>query len=159
MQCRTVVARRRDMDERATMYVFDLIAEQEFDPRERIEKVLGEVGGGDVTAACWEPHQISPYHCHPGATEIYFCFEGGGRMRTPDNEVEVQPGSFVVHPPGELHEYVNGPVRTLLFRVRYGASMAAMTVAWRGNEAWEPTGEDLEYIRGLTDPPPEAVSP
>jgi cupin domain len=59
--------------------------------------------------ACWEPGQISPYHCHPQATEIYFCFEGGGTMRTPDQTVEVTPGSFVVHPAGELHEYANGP--------------------------------------------------
>ena len=41
------------------------------------------IADGDVTVACWEPGQISPYHCHPFATEIYFCFSGGGTMRTP----------------------------------------------------------------------------
>jgi quercetin dioxygenase-like cupin family protein len=35
----------------------------------------------------------------------------------------VAPGMFVVHPPGEIHEYVNGNERTLLFRVRYGDDM------------------------------------
>ena len=41
-------------------------------------------------------------------------------MKTPEETIGVTPGSFVVHPPGELHEYNNGPERTLLFRVRYG---------------------------------------
>ena len=67
------------------------------------------------------------------ATEIYFCFEGGGTMRTPHETVEVKPGGFVVHPPGEVHEYANGPHRTLFFRVRYGADMASRHVEWRGH--------------------------
>src|SRR5438477_2751968 len=114
------------------MHVFSLQHEQQFDPRKHVEKILGEIGGGDVTVACWEPGQVSPYHCHPNATEIYFCFEGGGEMRTPEQAVPVTPGSFVVHPPGELHEYVNGSQRTLLFRVRYGDDMSSRTVRWKG---------------------------
>src|SRR5215470_18015819 len=65
------------------MQVFDLRKEQAWDPKKHVERILGEVEEGDVTVACWEPGQISPYHCHPDATEIYFRFEGGGRMRTP----------------------------------------------------------------------------
>ena len=107
------------------MYAFNLKAEQAFDPRKHVERVLGKTGGGDVTIACWEPGQASPYHCHPDATEIYFCFEGGGTMRTPNETIALGPGTFVVHPPGELHEYVNGPKRTLLFRVRYGGRCRA----------------------------------
>lgn len=84
-----------------------------------------------MTVACWEPGQISPYHSHPEATEIYFCFEGGGLMRTPEASVPVTPGSFVVHPPGEFHEYENGPQRTLLFRVRYGPDMRSESRGWR----------------------------
>jgi quercetin dioxygenase-like cupin family protein len=102
------------------MRVFSLTDEAEFNPKKHVEKILGRVEEGDVTVACWEPGQISPYHCHPHATEIYFCFEGGGVMRTPRETVAVKPGAFVVHPPGEVHEYANGPGRTLLFRVRYG---------------------------------------
>jgi quercetin dioxygenase-like cupin family protein len=116
------------------MHVFNLANEAEFNTHKHVEKILGAVGGGDVTVACWEPGQISPYHCHPHATEIYFCFEGGGTMRTPDRTVSVVPGAFVVHPPGEVHEYENGPERTLLFRVRYGGDMAARHLQWRGNE-------------------------
>src|SRR5262249_37042560 len=98
------------------MHVFNLKAEQKFDPKKHVERVLGRVAEGDVTVACWEPGQTSPYHCHPHATEIYFCFEGGGTMKTPAKTIEVVSGSFVVHPPGELHEWITGPERTLLFR-------------------------------------------
>ena len=76
------------------MQVFNLLAQQEFDPERHVEKILGTAGEGDVTVACWEPGQISPYHCHPSATEIYFCFQGGGTMNTPRGNVEVTPGSF-----------------------------------------------------------------
>src|SRR6266481_5356092 len=98
------------------MYSFNLQAEQRFDAKKHVERVLATTGEGDVTIACWEPGQTSPYHCHPDATEIYFCFEGGGTMRTPTETITIEPGSFLVHPRGELHEYVNGPQRTLLFR-------------------------------------------
>ena len=129
------------------MQVFDLRKEQAWDPKKHVEKILGEVAEGDVTVACWEPGQISPYHCHPDATEIYFCFEGGGTMRTPKETIAVVPGSFVVHPPGELHEYENGPNRTLLFRVRYGADMASRHIDWRGNGEWRQSAEDIAYFK------------
>jgi len=129
------------------MDVFSLPAEQEFNPTEHVEKILGRIAEGDVTVACWEPGQISPYHCHPEATEIYFCFQGGGKMRTPDRLVDVAPGSFVVHPAGELHEYINGAQRTLLFRVRYGADMRAHHIDWRGKPDWQQSARDAEYFR------------
>ena len=129
------------------MYVFDLQAEQRFDARAHVERILGTEQDGDFTVGCWEPHQVSPYHCHPYATEIYFCFEGGGQMRTPAETVLLIPGAFVVHPPGELHEYENGGQRTLLFRVRYGHDRSTRTVAWRGQDAWQPSELDEEYLR------------
>jgi quercetin dioxygenase-like cupin family protein len=133
------------------MHVFNLLKEQEWDPRRHVEKVLGEIGEGDVTVACWEPGQISPNHCHPDATEIYFCFQGGGKMRTPTETVDIVPGGFVVHPPGELHEYINGPQRTLLFRVRYGGDMSSRHFEWRGNTQWTQKPRDADYFR--THPP------
>jgi quercetin dioxygenase-like cupin family protein len=129
------------------MHVFSLPVEQEFNPNEHVEKILGRIADGDVTVACWEPGQISPYHCHPDATEIYFCFEGGGQMRTPERTIDVTPGSFVVHPAGELHEYINGAQRTLLFRVRYGADMRAHHIDWRGRPGWKQSAEDADYFR------------
>ena len=129
------------------MHVFDLRAEQRFDPRERVERVLVDVADGDFTCACWEPGQVSPYHCHPYATEAYFCFEGGGLMHTPEKTVEVRPGGFVVHPPGELHEYENGDGRSLLYRVRYGVDLSPRTIAWRGQPDWRPDPLDEAYLR------------
>ena len=112
-----------------------------------MEKVLGRTGEGDVTIACWEPGHTSPYHGHPDATEIYFCFEGGGTMRTPNETIAIAPGTFVVHPRSELHEYANGPERTVLFRVRYGGAMSGRTKEWPSNPNWKARPEDLEYFR------------
>ena len=117
------------------MLIFDLEKEKTWNPEHHVEKVLGKVSEGDVTIACWEPGQISPNHCHPNSTEIYFCYQGGGQMRTAERTVDITPGSFVVHPPGELHEYVNGPKRTMLFRVRYGTSYESRKTANRGQAA------------------------
>jgi quercetin dioxygenase-like cupin family protein len=108
-----------------SVHVFDLLKEQEFRVDRHVEKILTKCEAGDVTVACWEPGQVSPYHAHPHATEIYFCFQGGGSMKTPDGTVAITPGSFVLHPPGEDHEYTNGSERTLLFRVRYGDDMVS----------------------------------
>jgi quercetin dioxygenase-like cupin family protein len=129
------------------MHVFHLEKEQEWNPKHHVEKILGTIAEGDVTVACWEPGQISPYHCHPHATEIYFCFSGGGKMRTPEHSVDVTPGSFVVHPRGEVHEYANGPQRTLLFRVRYGEDMLSRHYQWPSKAGWRPSPEDAEYYR------------
>ena len=129
------------------MHVFDLEVEQEFDASKHVEKILATIGEGDVTAAGWEPGQISPNHCHPDATEIYLCVHGGGVMRTPEQVVDVSPGSFVVHPRGELHEYVNGTRRSLLFRVRYGDDMRSMAWDNRGEDGWVQSDEEAEYFR------------
>ena len=127
------------------MHVFNLKAEQAFDTKKHMERVLGRIGGG-MSRSRWEPGQTSPYHCHPNATEIYFCFEGGGTMRTPSETIDIVPGSFVVHPRGELHEYANGSERTLLFRVRYGEEMSGRTKEWPSNPDWKPRPEDVEYF-------------
>jgi hypothetical protein len=52
-----------------------------------------------------------------------------------------------VHPRGEVHEYANGPERTLLFRVRYGADMQTRHMDWRGNPAFKQSAQDAEYYR------------
>lgn len=128
------------------MLVFDLGVEKAFDPRRHVEKILGKVAEGDVTVACWEPGQCSPNHAHPNATEIYFCFEGGGVMRTPTATVDIRPGSFVVHPRGELHEYINGPQRSLLFRVRYGDDMSIRSKDWPSNPDFKLRPDDAAFF-------------
>lgn len=129
------------------MLAFDLNAEQIFNPERHVEKILGKVGEGDVTVACWEPGQVSPNHLHPNATEIYFCFSGGGTMRTPTGDVAVKPGCFVVHPRGELHEYVNGPERSLLFRVRYGDDTSTRSKDWPTNANFQTRPEDATFFK------------
>ena len=133
------------------MHVFDLAQEAEFRPEKHVEKILARVADGDVTVACWQPGQVSPNHCHPDATEIYFCFQGGGVMRTLDGETQVRPGQFVVHPPGEVHEYENGPLPSLLFRVRYGGDMASRHLDNRGKPGWVQKPQDRAYFeeRGI----------
>jgi hypothetical protein len=46
-----------------------------------------------------------------------------------------------------VHEYANGPQRTLLFRVRYGDDMESRHAAWRGRADWTQSAEDAEYYR------------
>ena len=128
------------------MHAYNLKVEQRFDPKKHVENILGTIAEGDVTVACWEPGQVSPYHQHPNCTEIYFCFEGGGVMRTPTETVDVVPGSFVVHPRGELHEYENGPTRSLLFRVRYGGDFSVLTKSWHSNPAWKPSPQEIAHF-------------
>lgn len=128
------------------MDVFNLHQEARWDPMKHVENVLGRMGEGDVTVACWEPGQVSPNHLHPNATEIYFCFQGGGVMRTSSGDVAVRPGSFVVHPRGELHEYINGPERTLLFRVRYGDDMSTRSKDWPSNPDFQPRPDDAAWF-------------
>ena len=106
------------------MYFFDLLKEQEFRMDSHVRKILAHVGEGEVAVACWEPGQVSPYHTHPNATEIYFCFQGGGIMKTPEETVPITPGSVIVYPCTDWHEYTNGPKRTLLLRIRYGKDLA-----------------------------------
>jgi quercetin dioxygenase-like cupin family protein len=139
------------------MQVFDFAVEQKWDVKAQVEKLLGREGGGDFSVACWEPGQISQYHCHPSATEIYFCFSGGGQMHTPTETVDIVPGSFVVHPRGELHEYENGPERTLLFRVRYGPDPVMRLIGWRGHPEQQLSREDQEYF--AANPPGITFNP
>ena len=131
------------------MQVFDIAKEQAFTRNNLVkkEKILGHIADGDFSVVYWEPGQVSPYHCHPDATEIYFWFRGGGRMRTPQQSVDTGPGSFVVNPPGELHEFENGGKRTQVFRVRYGKDMTARYLDWRSRPDWEQREDDADYFR------------
>jgi hypothetical protein len=76
-------------------------------------------------------------------------------MRTPEQTLAIVPGAFVVHPPGELHEYENGAARTLLFRVRYGSDMLAHHLDWRDRAGWTQSARDAEYFR--RNPPARAA--
>ncbi len=144
------------------MRIHLLATEEQFDDARHVEKVLESEGSGDVSIACWEPGQISPYHCHPQATEIYLCVVGGGTMRTPVSSAVLAPGSLVVHPEGELHEYENGSQRSVLFRVRYGEAVIGRELAWRGHPDWHQLPADARYFEqhppgAATDQPAPSV--
>ncbi len=131
------------------MQSFSMADEEEYDPNHHVHKVLAKVEEGDATIACWEPGQTSPDHCHPHASEIYFCFKGGGIMRTADQTVDVRAGSFTYHPPGEVHEFINGDKRTILFRVRYGGDKVSRHFSWDEKPDWVQKPEDAAYFASL----------
>jgi quercetin dioxygenase-like cupin family protein len=133
---------------------FDLDRATTFSESAHVERILLTQGEGDMSVACWEPGQISPYHCHPQATEAYLCVSGGGTMRTPTEQVALRPGTLVVHPSGELHEYENGAQRSVLFRVRYGDDVTSFELDRRGDPGWRQPARDAEYFR-QHPPPPE----
>ena len=128
------------------MQAFNLKDEEEYSFDHHIHKILAKSESGDVTIACWEPQQTSPNHCHPNASEIYFCFEGGGIMRTSETAVNIKPGCFTIHPPGEVHEFLNGNERTILFRIRYGGSKISRHKSWEANPDWKQSTADKIYF-------------
>lgn len=123
------------------MFFYQVSEHINFNPGRHSENILGRYETGDVSLACHEPNQTGPYHAHPGCTEIYFCIEGEGRMRVDDQNVALTPGTIIVHPPGELHEFSSGPERTVLFRVRYGADFTSRIQEWPSNPDWKSEGD------------------
>jgi mannose-6-phosphate isomerase-like protein (cupin superfamily) len=128
------------------MRSFDVGIETTYAAERHVERILAEEDDTDFSVACWEPGQISPFHCHPDAVEVYLCLSGGGTMRTPSGIIELTPGRFVIHPRGELHEFENGTQRSVLFRVRSGTDMAAYECDRRGDPSWRQTARDAEYF-------------
>ncbi|MDP6367366.1 MAG: cupin domain-containing protein [Nitrospinota bacterium] len=120
------------------MNIVDLNKKQAFDPKLHVAVRLGQFEEGTVAVDCWEPGQIGPMHVHHDATEINFCYQGGGIMTTDEGKEVITPGSFVIHPHGEYHEFESGPERTLIFRLRLGANTNTHRREWRGNPDWKP---------------------
>ena len=114
-----------------------------------MEKILGKLGDGDVTVACWEPGQMevptTAIRMQPRF--ISASRAAAGCVRSIET-VYVKPGAFVVHPPGEVHEYINGgrPARS-----SFGYAMARTCLSrhleWRGNPRWTQSPGDAEYFR------------
>jgi quercetin dioxygenase-like cupin family protein len=119
------------------MFTYRVEQEQNFSPDRHSENILGRIEGGDVSIACHEPGQIGPYHAHPDCTEIYYCIQGSGTMRVAGETVEMTPGTIIVHPRGELHEFSSGPERAMLFRVRYGDDFTSRIQEWPSNPDWK----------------------
>jgi quercetin dioxygenase-like cupin family protein len=142
----TVETVRGVSEEAIAKEAFVLADVERWDAKKHVERILGKVGDGDYIIACWEPGQISPHHSHPDCTEIYLCLSGGGTMNVPGRSIDIIPGAFLVHPPGELHEFVNGDSHSDSFRVRYGGPKTTRIKEWQGNSEWKPTSEDIAYF-------------
>jgi uncharacterized cupin superfamily protein len=68
--------------------------------------------GNDLGMALYEllPGQTQcPYHFHHGADELMLVLRGRPTLRTPDGEVELEPGAFVHFPkgPAGAHQVTN----------------------------------------------------
>jgi len=46
-----------------------------------------------------------------------------------------------------VHEYINGPQRSMLFRVRHGTDMSSRHIEWRGHPEFKQSERDAEYYR------------
>ena len=92
-----------------------------------------------------EPDQ--PQSLSPACDRNLFLLRGWRRDAHTRSDGRSDSRVFVVHPPGELHEYENGLQRTILFRVRYGDDMGTRFLDWRGNAEWKQTPDDAEYFR------------
>ena len=120
------------------MNIIDLNKEKSFRPKLHTPVRLGKLPEGVVAVDCFAPGQIGPMHKHEESTEINFCYQGGGTMKTDEGKEAVLPGTFVIHPHGEYHEFENGPEETLLFRLRLGGDESIHRRAWRENPDWKP---------------------
>jgi len=103
-------------------------------PKRHVEKILDRIGAGDVSVACWEPARSAPITATRRHRNL-FLLRGRRQDAHAIRDNRRCAGMFVVHPAGEVHEYANGPHRTLLFRVRYGADMRAHHAQWRTTRA------------------------
>ena len=101
------------------MEFVDLEAAREFSPTHHVHKSLTATAKSDISIACWEPGQISPIHCHPGADEIYRVIEGEGVFSDGRTERRLGPGGTVIFPAGEVHQ-VTALTRMVLYRVQAG---------------------------------------
>ena len=70
-------------------------------------------------------------------------------MRTPSETIAVKPGAFVVHPPGEVHEYANGAATHAVvprpLRHRHGRA----PFDWRGRHGWTQSAQDAAYYKRI----------
>jgi hypothetical protein len=123
------------------MQVFSLHKEQEWNRKHHVEKVLGEVGDGDVTVTAGSQARSAHIIATPTQPRSISALRAAARCarrRKPSTSCRARS----VHPPGELHEYINGPQRTLLFRVRYGEDMSSRHFEWRNNPEWKQSPRD-----------------
>ena len=77
------------------MHVFSVVQEAEFNPKKHVEKILGTDRSRAMSRwPAGSRARSARIIAIPHATEIYFCFEGGGTMRTPDETIDGRARRF-----------------------------------------------------------------
>jgi len=84
-------------------------------------KDTGTWGGGhpfEVEIHRVPPGKINfPLHEHSAQWEAYYIISGKGLMRGPKGKEAIQPGDYIVFPPGEAHQILNHGSEDLTFIV------------------------------------------
>ncbi|HZZ19817.1 MAG TPA: cupin domain-containing protein [Opitutaceae bacterium] len=85
------------------------------------KKDTGTYGNGhpfDVELVRVPPNTINwPLHAHAAQWEAYLILSGKGMLRTIEGLDPVQPGDYLVHPPGEAHQLINRGEMDLVYYV------------------------------------------
>ena len=130
------------------MHAFNLVKEQEWDPKKHVEKVLAELVGRRLHRRLLGARPDQPAPLPPALHRDLFLLRGRRQdAHAEGNDRRACRARSCVHPPGEVHEYINGPKRTMLFRVRHGTDMSSRHIEWRGHPEFQQSARDAEYYR------------
>ncbi|OAM87748.1 cupin domain-containing protein [Termitidicoccus mucosus] len=84
-------------------------------------KDTGPWGGGhpfDVELVRVPPGKTNwPLHAHAAQWEAYIVVSGRGHARTESGSERIEAGDYVVHPPGEAHQFINDGSEDLVYYV------------------------------------------
>ncbi|MBI4610754.1 MAG: cupin domain-containing protein [Candidatus Rokubacteria bacterium] len=93
------------------------------------------------------PGSQIPVHVHAEAEEILFVYQGSGRARVGDEEVEVGPDTAIFIPPGTPHGFVNHTNEPV--HLTWTFAPPGEQEKFRVAEAW----------KHISSPPPPAGNP
>jgi hypothetical protein len=110
------------------------------EPSEHSQRI-GSVGGFDMPGSQFNRKRGGKLGRYPIAY-----LRGWRQDAHPNRNYRDRTGDLRRSPRGELHEYANGPQRTLQFRVRYGDEKSGRTKEWPSNSDWKPRPEDVAYF-------------
>jgi len=111
--------------------------------------------GSQITVACAKVAALdivdSPVHVHGETLESYQILAGQGRMVLGEEVVAVQPGSFVLIPPGTEHGLASdNPERPLRVLMTFTPGLAPVSAAeWRDERiCYERASERIAHLSG-----------
>jgi mannose-6-phosphate isomerase-like protein (cupin superfamily) len=114
----------------------------------RLALVRGPDELADVTVAyeVWDPGGAQPPNTHPSSVETFWFLRGEGVATCDGRDVAVSAGSFLVLPPGSVHQVRNtGPGR--LYAVTTMTPDDGFAALIAGGEPCRLDDEDLAVLR------------